>query len=222
MRESFNEYKKTLDRALMSIDYLYSGDINSTLTVNSYSEVKTNPLTSPIFIQNCIKQIYKESFDLIKQRAKEVVIPDVVGTPLEIKTLTSKMDSVLNYPNKFIFTSKSSYNYVGFDSFKIDNSRGLPGYLYELTRIVGAHSIIYYSPEVEEEDGIFTIYATDHPFQSLVYSLQNMDYEITQVDDTNWIHKISYTLYDCKFSAVKVLIKNVKKIRDEKINEILS
>jgi hypothetical protein len=76
--------------------------------------------------------------------------------------------------------------------------------------------------EVEEEDDVFTIYATDHPFQSLVYSLQNMDYEIDQQDENNWVHKISYTLYNCKFSAVKVLIKNVKKIRDEKINEILS
>jgi len=206
----------------MSIEYLYAGDINTSQSQSSYSETKANPLTSPSVIQNCIKQIYKESFDIIKLRAKEVVIPDITGTPIEIKLLTSKMDSVLNYPNKFVFASKSSYNYVGFDTFKIDTTRGLPGHFYELTRIIGAQSIVYYSPEVEEEDDVYNIYATDHPFQSMVYSLQNMEYEITQGSDNDWIHKINYTLYDCNFSAAKVVIKNVKRLRDEKINQILS
>lgn len=224
MRESFNEYKKTLDRALMSIEYLYAGDVNASLPQKSYCETKTNPLTSPSVIQNCIKQIYKDSFDIVKSRAKEVVIPDITGAPTELNLLTSKMDSVLSYPNKYVFTSKSSYNYIGFDSFRIDNSRGLPGYLYELTRIVGAHSRVYYSPEVEEADDSYTIYATDHPFQSMVYSLQNMEYIITQ-DPTNeldWIHEIKYSLYDCNFSAVKIVIKNVELLRNEKINQILS
>lgn len=224
MRESFNEYKKTLDRALMSIEYLYAGDINSSLPQRSYFESKTSPLTSPSVIQNCIKQIYKDSFDIVKSRAKEITIPDVTGTPTEVGILTSKMDSMLSYPNKYIFTSKSSYNYIGFDSFRIDNSRGLPGYLYELTRIVGAHSRVYYSPEVEESDDSYTIYATDHPFQSMVYSLQNMEYIISQdpINDMSWVHEVKYSLYDCKFSSVKIIIKNLGLLRNEKLNQILS
>jgi hypothetical protein len=219
--ESFNEYKKTLDIALMNIDYLYSGDINSTLSLNSYSEIKTNQLTSPSFIQNCIKKIYKESFNIVKNKCKEVIIPNI-GSPPKIKNIFSKIDSVLVNPNRYIFASKSSYNYIGFDSFKIDNSRGLPGYLYHLTKIVEAKSTIYYSPEVEEEDDAFILYATDQPFQSIVYSLQNMEYKISQIDDNTWDHKIFYTLYDCKFSSVKIIIKNIIQIRDEKIKEILS
>lgn len=86
----------------MSVDYLYSGDINSSLETRSYSEIKSNSQTSPILIQNCIEQIYRESFE-----------------------------------------------YIGFDFFKIDHTRGLPGYLYQLTKIVGAHATVYYSPEVE-------------------------------------------------------------------------
>lgn len=224
MRESFNEYKKTLDRALMSIDYLYAGDINSSLPQKSFSEIRENPLTSPSFVVNCISQIYKDSFDIVKERAKEVTIPEDMDSPVDMSYLVSKMDSMLGYPNKYVFTSKSSYNYIGFDSFKIDNNRGLPGYLYQLTKIVGVQSIVYYSPEVEELDDAYTVYATDHPFQSMVYSLQNMEYDITPLETNpiTWEHKINYTLYDCKFSAVKIVIKNVKLLRNEKLTQILS
>jgi hypothetical protein len=49
VRESFNEYKKTLEQNLMGITYLYDGDAISS-TDESYSEIKTTPLTSPTFI----------------------------------------------------------------------------------------------------------------------------------------------------------------------------
>ena len=140
------------------------------------------------------------------------------------------MDSVLNYPNRYIFTSKESYKYLGYDKFLGTSTSALPAYFFEVTRITGAHSRIYYSPEVEEDVDVYTIYATDHPFQSMVYVLQNMEYEIIPEDENsnlpinerNWIHKITYKLYDCKFSSVKITIKNVSRIRNEKINQILS
>lgn len=229
MRESFNEYKKTIDSNLVPVEYLYSGDVNSSLNDDFYSETKTTPLTSPSVIINCLKKIYKESFDLVKQRSKEITIPDIPGG-LDVGKLTSIMDSVLSYPNRYIFTSKESYKYLGYDKFLTNSTSALPGYFFEITKITGAHSRLYYSPEVEEEDDAYTIYATDHPFQSLVYVLQNMEYEILDdpesinlpINERNWIHKITYKLYDCKFSSVKLLIKNVTRIRDEKIKQILS
>jgi hypothetical protein len=226
VRESFSEYKKTLDQNILSIDYLYAGDINSSIyPIFTYSEVRNLPLTSPSFIISCIKQIYKNSFDLLKEKAVEVIIPE--SRSVDISQLLSKMDSILSHQCKYVFTSKSSYKYIGFDNISTNSNRGLPSYFYEMTRIVGAQSRIYISPEVEELEDIFTLYATDHPFQSMVYVIQNMEYEIIPestdlVNNKNWIHKISYTLYDCKFSAIKIIIKNISKIREEKINEILS
>ena len=59
--------------------------------------------------------------------------------------------------------------------------------------------------------------------QSLVYSIQNMDYTIESVNDDNieWKHTITYNLYDCKFNSYKLSIRDVSKLRIDKINKIL-
>ena len=75
MRESFTEYKKTLEQNLVNVGFLYSGDIISK-TESDYKEIKGTPLTSPSFIINCIVNIYNESFNTMKGRAKEFVIPE--------------------------------------------------------------------------------------------------------------------------------------------------
>ena len=232
VKESFNEYKKIVEKNIMSVDYLYSGDVVSSLSPSYYSEIRRNPLTSPSFIINCLKQIYSESFDLVKKRAREVSInnPSPINIPIDLTTLYRSSDSVLGTPSKFIFASKSTYKYLGYDN-TFGSSSALPSYFFEATRIVGAHSRSFFvSPEVEEEQDAYILYAVDSPFQSLVYSLQNMSYDINVVDDNSnlplnerdWEHKMTYQLYDCKFSSVKVIIKNLTKVRDEKINQILS
>ena len=210
VKESFNEYKKTIDKALLGIGYLYSDDINFSIPEKSYSEIKDNPSTSPSVIIKCIEEIYKDSFNLIKERSIEVVIPD--NGCIDINDL-------LYNQNKYFFTSKSSYKFIGKSLFfSIDNKRGLPGYFYDISANNGYK--IYYSPEVEEEEDSFTIYATDKPFQSLVYALQNMEYKVSDYND-RFIHEINYTLYNCNFTSYKFIIKNLTKMRNDKLIEIL-
>lgn len=228
MRESFNEYKKVLEKNLVSIDYLFSGDVNGSSDM-SYSEIKKNPLVSPSLIINCINKIYKESFDILKSRSKEIIIPQESDSNIDINFLISKIDTVLTSYPRYLFTSKEAYKYLGYDKFHLDNTRPLPGYFYDLTKITGATSRIYYSPEIEEDKDVYTIYAADHPFQSLVYGLQNMEYttecdlnDSIPINERDWKHTIKYKLYDCKFSAVKIVIKQISKIREEKLNQIFS
>jgi hypothetical protein len=74
VRESFTEYKKTLEQNLMSISYLYNGDVISSVD-SQYTEIKNSPLTSPSFIINSIINIYQESFDIMISKSKEFIIP---------------------------------------------------------------------------------------------------------------------------------------------------
>ena len=74
MRESFSEYKKTLESNLLNISYLYDGDIISSID-SDFTEIKTTPLTSPTFIVNAIVNIYNQSIDKMFKKSIEYVIP---------------------------------------------------------------------------------------------------------------------------------------------------
>lgn len=223
----------------MGIHYLYDGDINFS-TDEIYIEVKTSPLTSPSFMINCIVKIYEQSIDILKKRSKTIVIPEeIVKFPsgnwqsLDTNKLINFINSELGCYPAYVFTSAKSFHKVGFDSkLQLDKSRPFPGYFYTLTKLTGLHTDVIFSPFVEDEEGELILYASDKSFQSLVYSIQNMDYEVEMVNEDDiknytpyheikWKHTIRYKLYDCKFNSLKVIIKNVSKIRDEKINQIL-
>ncbi len=51
-----------------------------------------------------------------------------------------------------------------------------------------------------------------------------MDYEIYSENNSNseWIHKMTYNIYDCRYNSYKIVVKNVSKIRQDKINSILN
>jgi hypothetical protein len=82
---------------------------------------------------------------------------------------------------------------------------------------------VFYSPLINDDDEL-TLYVVDNSIQSLVYSLQNMDYVIESIDNNNleWKHTINYSLYDCRFNSYKISIKDVSKLRNDKINKILN
>jgi hypothetical protein len=66
------------------------------------------------------------------------------------------------------------------------------------------------------------MYLVDSGIQSLVYSIQNMTYDIERVDEFDkWKHTINYTLYDCNYKSFKLIIKDLSKIREDKINKLL-
>jgi len=240
MRESFSEYKKTLESNLIGIQYLYDGDVNFS-TDSSYDEIKNSPLTSPSVMINCFSKIYEESFNILKNKSKEIILseeslkfPSGKWQSLDTNKILSAISSEIGTSPNYIFTSEKSYRSSGFDSrFQLETTKPFPGYFYRLTKLTGIHTDVFYSPLVEDTEDELVLYAVDKSFQSLVYSIQNMDYKVNIVNEDDiknnkpyheieWKHTIEYKLYDCKFNSVKVRIKNISKMRDDKINEILN
>lgn len=240
MRESFSEYKSIIEKNLIFVPYLYDGDVNFS-TQRSYSKITNRPLTSPQVIVDTIINIYNESIEHVKSQSREVVIPEESlkfpsgkWTSLDTNKLMDQISLELGSYPKYIFTTEKSYYKCGFDNkFVLDNKRPFPGYFYPLTRLTGLNTDVLYSPLVEDNDNEFILYVVDKSFQSIVYSIQNMEYNIKMVNDDDiknskpyheieWTHKIDYNFYDCKFTALKVVIKNISKLRDDKINLILN
>lgn len=224
MRESFSEYKKTIEQNLMGITYLYDGDALSSID-ESYSEVKETPLTSPKFIINTIIEIYNKSFINMISRSKEIIIPEE-----SLSGLDNILDKIMEIGINPLYIFGSIKGTKLFDTKKQEVNRPFPGYFYRIEKFIGLNLGIYYSPLIDETDGETILYVTDKSFQSLVYSIQNMDYKIDPQSETNgdkpyneikWLHTLDYKLYDCKYNSYKIVIKNVSKLRDDKIDQIL-
>lgn len=228
MRESFNEYKKTLEPNLMKFDYLYSGDAISS-TDSSFSELKNNNIMSPLFIIKTINNIYEESINNMINKSKSIIInKSNINMPIlkEVKKLTTN----LSIPGKIIiagidvhyaFCGKNAINELFNAVSTCEKSAVFPHYFYKTINNV------FYSPLIIEEEGISIIYVTDAAIQSLVYSIQNMDYIIKKdgvdINGSNyWKHTINYKLFDCNFNSYKIVIKDISKIRDDKIKKILN
>ena len=75
MRESFTEYKKTLELNVINCSFIYAGDVINSKDV-FFQQIKNTPLTSPSFIRNCIIDIYNKSFQELILRSKDFVIAE--------------------------------------------------------------------------------------------------------------------------------------------------
>ena len=221
MRESFSEYKKTLEQNLMNISYLYNGDVISSID-SQYTEIKNSPLTSPSFIINSIVNIYQESFDIMISKSKEFVIPlESIGALGKQGNLFDRI-SELGIKPVYIFCSDKSKKLFGITKSPGTTS-AFPSYFYNIDKYPHINLEIFYTPLIKEDDESI-LYVVDNSIQSLVYSIQNMDYKIEPNDENNteWKHTMIYNLYDCRFNSYKLSIRNVSRLRHDKINKILN
>ena len=206
----------------MNISYLYNGDVISSID-SQYSEIKNSPLTSPSFIINSIANIYQESFDIMISKSKEFVIPEEsIGGLGKQGNLFDKI-SELGIKSNYIFCSDKGKKLFGPINSHI-NTSAFPSYFYSIDKYIGLNTEVFYSPFVKEDDDEIVLYVVDNSIQSLVYSVQNMDYKIeaNDKDNTKWKHTMFYNLYDCRFNSYKLSIRNVSRLRHDKINKILN
>lgn len=223
MRESFSEYKKTLEQNLINLSYLYSGDIIRS-TDHIYSEIKNTPLTSPIFSIGSIVKIYEMSIQNLISNSKELVISE---ESLINSTLIQKLEE-FGTNSQFIFCSqKSSKLFYGISMHH--TSKPFPIYFYPKEKFTGINLSIYTSPIIDDDSDEMIFYTSDKPIQSLVYGLTNMDYTITPGDNADkephsmtWTHEMAFKFYECDFQSYKVVIRNLSKIRNQKLNTILN
>lgn len=206
----------------MNISYLYNGDVISSID-SQYTEIKNSPLTSPTFMINSIVKIYQESFDIMKNKSKEFVIPEESITGVGDKGNLFDKISELGIKSNYIFCSDKGKKLFG-PILKNSSTSALPYYFYSMDKIIGINVEVFYSPLINEDDDEIILYVTDGSIQSLVYSIQNMDYKIEPNDEENieWKHTMFYNLYDCRFNSYKLSIRNVSRLRNDKINKILN
>ena len=210
MRETFSEYKKTLELNLIRFNYLYSGDVISHIS-SSYSEIRNNDLRSPTFIINSIVNIYNESINNMISRSNKTII-------LEHKKIFQKNNiysgyNILSELDKMGIQTTYHF-YPDIEMFKRNISNGsFPSYFY--SDLVRMSKYFLRCPLIDEDEVV--IYATDAAIQSLVYSIQNMEYIIEYNN-----HIMKYDLYDCKYNSYKIIIRDISKYRDVQINKILN
>jgi len=222
VRESFSEYKKTLEQNLMNISYLYNGDAISSID-SHYTEVKNSPLTSPSFIINSMVNIYQETIDIMISKSKEFII--ALESLNDIGKDVNMFDKIseLGIKPLYIFCSDKSRKLFGISKSKT-NTSAFPWYFYPIDKFIGINVDVFYSPLINDDEDEMVIYVVDNSIQSLVYSIQNMDYKIEPNDEKNieWEHTMFYNLYDCRFNSYKLSIRNVSRLRNDKINKILN
>ena len=205
----------------MNISYLYNGDVISS-TDSQYIEIKNSPLTSPSFIINSIVNIYQESFNMVFSKSKEFIVPiESINNSKDIN-MFDKI-SELGIKPLYIFCSDKSRKIFGI-SKNSNNTSAFPSYFYSIDKYIGMDVDVFYSPLVVEDEDEMILYVVDNSIQSLVYSIQNMDYTIEPIDDNNleWKHTINYNLYDCRFNSYKLSIREISRLRNDKINKILN
>jgi hypothetical protein len=93
-----------------------------------------------------------------------------------------------------------------------DGHSYLPNYFTRRFKIMAYNREVsaYYSPLIEDDLDDCHFYLVDRPIQSMVWSLQNMDYSIKS------------PIYDCDFEVYKIRVVNTQKLREDKINSILN
>lgn len=211
MRESFDEYKSIIETNLVEISYLYSGDVISS-SDQDFTSYISHSKTSPKFIIDVIDFIYEKSIrtmmssSTIIERCLDFNKMDINGKWL------NDIISDINKSNSFVFIG--DIKKIGI--IKSNNKRPFPDYFYNIKKLSNSNKL-YKCPYIDVSDDEIVLYLVDRPIQSLVYSIQNMSYIVNKNS-----HTLKYNFYKCDYLSYKLVIKDFKKMRDDKINSILS
>ena len=214
----FENFRKSLEDYLQKIDFVYSGDV-----INSIDKTYTKKLKhlsfSAEFMKEVMLDIYNYSFQKMLENSKEIVIHRN-----NFHDVYSLIGDVSLNP-RIMFYSKNSnlnLNLGGHLLESDDNSGYLPNYFNRRFKLMssGVEVSSYYSPLISDSEDDCHFYLIDKPIQSMVWSLQNMTYDIKRSFSSN-NHTVKIPVYNCDYSTLRVRVINTQKLREEKINSIL-
>lgn len=215
MNESFSEYKETIEENMINISYLYSGDVISSELKSNSENIGINN-HSPSFIIKTLENIYRESIELMFTRSKTINIS------LDFRKIDNKREWLNRIIESLDIDFKPKYAFVGditkLGILRSNVNRYLPSYFYWVSKISNDIKL-YNCPHINLiDDDEMIIYLVSDGIQSMVYSIQNMEYII----DSSNIHTILYEFYNCNYNSCKLIIKDIKKMRNDKIDSIIS
>jgi hypothetical protein len=213
----FSDYKKTLEDLLQNISFLYSGDVISSEERTMTMNVKHNSF-SPDLMRDVLLDIYDDSLTEMMEKSEEFSIASN-----NLKDIYQLLD--MNVNSKYLFYSNNSNLNLNISNHSEGEfgSYFLPSYFNQRIKLssYGSDVSAYFSPIIKDSIDEYEIFLTDNPIQSLVWSLQNMTYEIIQDYEINK-HIVKYRFYHCDYKSVKIVVRSLGKIREKKISSLLN
>jgi hypothetical protein len=220
--ETIEMYKKTLEDLLEKVDFLYSGDVINSEKKQTHLYLKHTSFSADL-IKLVMEDIYNWSFRKMIDSSEEIIYSkDKIS---DIDDILIDISDKYKISPKYIFYSNNSNSIFTLRHyFNTKNAKGrfLPSHFNKGFSFLFLSSDVYgyYSPLIKDEIDDFCFYITDSSIQSLVWTLQNLDYTMER-DTYDNKHVINYPVYNCSFKSIKVRVKNTLKIREDKINILL-
>jgi len=214
---NFDNYKKGLENFLQSIDFIYSGDVINSVDKKYVNKLKNSSFSAQLFREMMI-DIYNYSFEKMFEKSKEIIIHSS-----SFSDIYELIDKIPINP-KILFYSTNSQMNLGLGSHLEDDGHiYLPSYFTRRFKLMSYDKEVssYYSPLILDEVDDCHFYLVDKPIQSMVWSLQNMNYSVNKVVSSNE-HLIEIPVYNCDYEVYKVRVVNTQKFRNDKINSILN
>lgn len=212
------DYKKTLEDLLQKIDFIYSGDVLSSID-KTYAQKFKHSSFSANLCKDMMIDIYNLSFNQMMIKSKEVIIHR--NNFLDVYDL---MNNLKINPKIIFYSNNSNMNLqLGGHLSETEDEQGyLPNYFNRRFKLMsyGREVSAYYSPKIDDNVDDCHFYLVDRPIQSMVWSLQNMNYSINRSFSSNE-HVIKIPIYNCDYDVYKIRVVNTQKLREDKINSIL-
>lgn len=217
---NFNNYKKSLEDFLQSIEFIYAGDVISSSEKIYVEKLKHTSFPASLF-KNVIVDIYNISFDKMVEKSKEVIIHR--ANFLDIYDL---IDRISINPKIMFYSKNSNLNLSlgGSALLELEEGNGyLPSYFNRRFKLMssGVEVSAYYSPKIEDDVDDCCFYLVDKPIQSMVWTLQNMNYSVSKGFSSN-DHVIKIPIYNCDYEVYKIRVMDTQKLREDKINILLN
>lgn len=218
--DAFSNYKKTLEDFLVNIDFIFSGDVLNSIDKQFYEKLNHSSF-SAIFVKKVLTEIYNYSVESMFTKSEEIIIHRN-----SYSDIYDIMSSVPINP-KILFYSQNSNINLNLGSHVVENSDSedsyLPNYFTRRFKLLSHNREVssYFCPQITDGLDDCHFYLVDKPIQSMVWSLQNMQYSINKCFSSNE-HIIQIPFYNCNYKSYKVRVVNTQKLREDKINSILN
>jgi len=215
----FDNYKKTLEDLLQSVEFIYSGDIINS-NILRFVEKKSHTSFPADFFRRIIIDIYDSSIKKMFEKSEDIIIHR--NNFSDVYDLIDKM----SIRPKIMFYSKNSNLNLNLGGHVLELEDGghsyLPSYFNRRFKLMssGIEVSAYYSPKIEDSTDDCCFYLVDRPIQSMVWSLQNMDYVVNKSFSTNE-HHVKIPFYECDYKVYRVRVIDTQRLREEKINTLL-
>lgn len=217
---NLNNFKTLLEGQLEQTEFIYAGDVIDS-TTSLFSQSIEGHGFSPDLVTEMLTGVYNQSFQDMVDNCSEMTI-----NRRDFKDLYSLIEELSWTPTILFFSTREGLNLELEGELPPNSGSFIPPYFskrYQLRvsslALNGPRDLeisAFFSPLIKESATESVFYLVDRPIQSLVWSLQNLEYQIEPNQ-----HLISLPVYRCNFQALKIRVVDAQKLRDNKINRVI-